>query len=409
MSRRKSGEGSWGKKTIKGIEYEYFKKSYNGEIKYFYGKSHKEIKDKVKAYEKTIGLNSDATIRLMTFYEYATKWLKEEKKDEIAHKTYDSYEHFIEKFLKDSDIGEMQIKKIITLENKKCDSIFKDFFDSLAKEKSSSVVNTGFTIINQTFEYGIANDIFNYNPLLRVKKPKSSISKKVIESLNMEEVEMLWNEMLRVNTRDSIITGKEGTPVYGFPAYILLFMCYTGLRTGEVTGLHREYVNKEEKFATIKSQVVFIKNRRKDETENKNIWIETLPKGNKERIIPLADRAIEIINMVEKRYPEIKSGVFQFSRTGNPVSESNLNRTLQGMCKRVGITKKVTPHVLRHSFASILLNDDEQSLPVISEILGHSSVEVTHDVYIDIFLEKKMKTISLFNKASNKEDKENKE
>lgn len=409
MSRRKSGEGSWGKKTIKGIEYEYFKKSYNGEIKYFYGKSHKEIKDKVKAYEKTIGLNSDASIRLMTFYEYATKWLKEEKKDEIAHKTYDSYEHFIEKFLKDSDIGEMQIKKIITLESKKCDSIFKDFFDSLAKEKSTSVINTGFTIINQTFEYGIANDIFNYNPLLRVKKPKSFISKKVIESLNMEEVEMLWNEMLRVNTRDSIITGKEDTPVYGLPAYILLFMCYTGLRTGEVTGLHREYVNKEEKFATIKSQVVFIKNRRKDNTENKNIWIETLPKGNKERIIPLADRAIEIINMVEKRYPEIKSGVFQFSRTGNPVSESNLNRTLQGMCKRVGITKKVTPHVLRHSFASILLNDDEQSLPVISEILGHSSVEVTHDVYIDIFLEKKMKTISLFNKASNKEDKENKE
>lgn len=404
MSRRKSGEGSWGKKTVKGIEYEYFKKSYNGEIKYFYGKSHKEIKDKVKAFEKTIGLNSDAKIRLMTFYECAVKWLNEEKRDEIAPTTYDGYEHFIEKILKDSDVGEMQIKKIISLENKKCDSIFKDFFDKLAKEKSASIINTGFTIINQTFEYGIANDIFNYNPLLRVKKPKSSVQKKVIEALNINEVEMLWNEMFRVNAKDSIITGKEGTPVYGLPAYLLLFMCYTGLRTGEATGLHREYINKEEKFATIKSQVVFIKNRNKKDAENKNVWIETLPKGNKERIIPLADRAIEIIDMVEKRYPEIKRGTFQFSRTGNPISESNLNRTLQGMCKRAGITKKVTPHVLRHSFASILLNEDEQSLPIISEILGHSSVEVTHDVYIDIFLEKKMKSISLFNKALDKKE-----
>ena len=47
MARRKTGEGSWGKKIIKGVEYEYYRKSYNGKLKYFYGKNQKEIKAKV--------------------------------------------------------------------------------------------------------------------------------------------------------------------------------------------------------------------------------------------------------------------------------------------------------------------------------------------------------------------------
>lgn len=398
MTRRKTGEGSWGRKTIKGVEYLYFRKTYNGKTKYFYGKTQKEIKEKIKVFEKTLGLNSDKEIRLMSFFDYATQWLINEKKDSLSPKTYDSYEAFIETKIKNTEIGDMQIGKLRELDKKQSDTLIKNFFNDLASNYSKSMVNTGYTVINQIFDYAMDNEILSYNPTARLKKPKAEKQPKKVISLNNDELELLWNELHRINTKDSIITGKEGTPVYGLPAYIALFIAYTGLRYGEASGLHRDYINFEEKYITVKTQMIYIKNRNKtEEDNNNNCWKETLPKGNKIRVIPLADRAIEIIKEIEKRYPEIKKGTLQFSRTGKPISESNVNRVLKNMCKRAGISKDVTPHTLRHTFASILLNEDEKSLPVISEILGHSSVEVTYSVYIDIFMKKKAQTIEIFN------------
>ena len=55
--KRKNGEGTWGTKTIKGVQYKYFR---NSDGKYFYGKTEKEVKEKIKNYEKAnSNLNSD--------------------------------------------------------------------------------------------------------------------------------------------------------------------------------------------------------------------------------------------------------------------------------------------------------------------------------------------------------------
>lgn len=404
MAKRKSGEGSWGKKNIKGVEYNYYKKTYDGKMKYFYGHNQKEIREKIKEFEKIRTLNSSKEIRKMSFYDYVHKWLHDIKIHEIAHKTFDNYEYFTDNRLKGSSLGDIQIGMMIRLERRELDRLIKEFFDDIAEKFSKSLIDTGYTVINQVFTYGVHQEIFLDNPMVRFVKPKSTTKQREIVALTMDEVERLWTEMHRINTVDSIVSGKEGTPVYGMPAYLAMFICYTGLRIGEATGLHREYINKEEKYATINSQMVYAKNRSEDENAPKNIWIETLPKGNKTRIIPLADRALEIIEMVEKRFPDVKQNKLQFSRSDIPMSESNVNRVLKQMCKRAKIEKDVTPHVLRHTFASILLNDDDKSLPVISEILGHSSVEITYQVYIDIFMKKKMQAISLFNKVTEKQD-----
>ena len=71
------------------------------------------------------------------------------------------------------------------------------------------------------------------------------------------------------------------------------------------------------------------------------------------------------------------------------------------MCKAAKIPE-VTPHELRHSFASILLNEDEDNLYTVSALLGHSSPDVTYKAYIDIFEKNKMDTIKIFDKINNK-------
>ena len=97
MAKRKNGEGSWGTKTINGVKYKYFKKQYEwlDSIKYFYGKTEKEINQKRKKYEeeysakKKIVENSST----LTLGEYLRSSLKE-----MTHLTpngYDGYEHCI--------------------------------------------------------------------------------------------------------------------------------------------------------------------------------------------------------------------------------------------------------------------------------------------------------------------------
>ena len=67
----------------------------------------------------------------------------------------------------------------------------------------------------------------------------------------------------------------------------------------------------------------------------------------------------------------------------------------------IELSKKMA-NALRHSFASILLNEDEKNLYAVSDLLGHSSSDVTYKRYIDIFEKNKINTISLFDNIDKK-------
>jgi len=66
------------------------------------------------------------------------------------------------------------------------------------------------------------------------------------------------------------------------------------------------------------------------------------------------------------------------------------------MCRRAGLPH-VTSHELRHSFASVLVNEDEQNLYTVSKLLGHSSSDVTWKRYIHVFEKNKANTVNIFN------------
>ena len=81
--KRRNGEGTWGKKTIKGTEYRYFR---NTSGKYFYGKTEKEIKLKIKQYESSqSNLSSDKSY----FVDFIKDWLFNVKKNQIKPRTFD--------------------------------------------------------------------------------------------------------------------------------------------------------------------------------------------------------------------------------------------------------------------------------------------------------------------------------
>lgn len=100
-------------------------------------------------------------------------------------------------------------------------------------------------------------------------------------------------------------------------------------------------------------------------------WIRVLGKGNKHRDVPLLDITKVLIDeYLSNNHPKI----FLFEVNDERLSENSLRYTVNKVFKRVGL--KVTPHQLRHSYATALLNG---SAPIadVSELLGHSSMATT--------------------------------
>ncbi len=149
--------------------------------------------------------------------------------------------------------------------------------------------------------------------------------------------------------------------------YVLLELLYaTGMRVSELVSLKRSAVMRDASFLTITG------------------------KGNKERIVPVNDRSRDAI----KAYlPTLEPGVFLFPAHGEGgfVSRQVFARDLKGLAARAGIaTARVAPHVLRHAFASHLLQNGAD-LRVVQMLLGHADISTTQ-IYTHV-LDEKLRTL----------------
>jgi len=100
-------------------------------------------------------------------------------------------------------------------------------------------------------------------------------------------------------------------------------------------------------------------------------WVRVVGKGNKERDVPLLESTKEIIDEYLSSFVTNK---FLFEKNGEKLSENSLRYMVNKVFRDVSL--KVTPHQLRHSYATVLLNAGAPIVDV-SELLGHSSMATT--------------------------------
>jgi integrase/recombinase XerC len=100
-------------------------------------------------------------------------------------------------------------------------------------------------------------------------------------------------------------------------------------------------------------------------------WVRVLGKGNKQRDVPLLKSTKHLLEEYLENFSMKK---FLFEKNGEKLSENSLRYIVTKLFKRVGM--KVTPHQLRHSYATSLLNSGAPIVDV-SELLGHSSMATT--------------------------------
>ncbi len=127
---------------------------------------------------------------------------------------------------------------------------------------------------------------------------------------------------------------------------LVVTMLYTlGLRISELASLEIQAVSKE--------------------------WVRVIGKGNKQRDVPLLNSSKKLLDEYLSKY---KRNKFVFEKNGEKLSENSLRYMVIKVFRRVGL--KVSPHQLRHSFASQLLNA-HAPIADVSELLGHSSMATT--------------------------------
>ncbi len=250
-----------------------------------------------------------------------------------SQNTIDSYTNDLNKF-------SSYINKSITQINK------QDIINVLKKLQienlSNSSINRFVTTLRSFYKFLIINDIVKENIMDFISSPKRE--KHLPKVLSETEIDKLLNIPL--------------TDVFSYRNKAILELMYAaGIRVSELINL---------KVNDIDLNMALLK---------------TLGKGSKERIIPLGDYALKYLKIYINEYRPllIKRNLTDYlflNNRGNKLTRQGLFKILEKLAREQGIKTEISPHVLRHSFATHLLNGGAD-LRSIQELLGHSDISTT--------------------------------
>lgn len=266
-------------------------------------------------------------------------YLKYERK--LSINTYLSYNDNLKQFM-----NFFNGKDILSLKK-------KDIEDFILKvNKSAKTKSHYLTVINSFYNYLCEENIIEHNPCDNIKQPK--ISKKLPEYLTTEEVSKLLNI-------------KTNTPLEMRNKAMLELLYASGMRISELLDLKMSNIDYQKEY------------------------VRVMGKGSKERIIPLTKITFKYLNeYIKSGRPYIlktkMSDYIFVNNYGERMSRQGFFKILRQICQKQGINKEISPHTIRHSFATHLLNNGAD-LRVIQELLGHSDISTT-EIYTHISKEK---------------------
>lgn len=110
--------------------------------------------------------------------------------------------------------------------------------------------------------------------------------------------------------------------------------------------------------------------------------IIVLGKGNKERMVYYGEYAEDVLNEYLKKHIRKDNNYLFLNSKGNPLSDRGIRYIIDNIMKKLSIKTRVTPHVLRHTFATDMLNNG-CDIKIVQELLGHSSLRST-EIYTHV-------------------------
>ena len=210
------------------------------------------------------------------------------------------------------------------------------------KKYSNKTISRYISSLRSLFKYLLKKSIIKSNPMTLVSNPK--IEKKLPKYVPYKELELILDAF----NSNSLIDSRN--------TLILELLYSTGIRVGELTNIKLK-------------DIEFSKNE-----------IRIIGKGNKERIVLFGSRCLELIKKYlddfYKKYNTNKSEYLLLGVKGNRINDREVRKIVDEAVKRVGVKLNVSPHVLRHTFATHMLNEGAD-LRSVQQLLGHESLSTT--------------------------------
>lgn len=290
----------------------------------------------------------------MKYVEDYLLFLKTEKK--LGDNTINSYMLDLEDFFKtfNGSIESCTKKDILT-------------YISSINGFEVSTVNRHISSLKSFFNYLVDESIIKVSPMEEVSSLKKA--KKLPKYLSISEV----NKLLNIPLNSEFDYRNKA---------MLELMYATGLRVSELVSI--EYSN----------------------IDFENSIIRINGKGKKERIIPLGEVASYYLKVYLNDYRSklLKRNTYNqvfLNNHGKPITRQGFNYILENIRELTGITKEITPHVLRHSFATHLL-EGGADIRSIQEMLGHENISTTN-IYTEVVNDVLRSNYEMYHNRSHKE------
>ena len=280
----------------------------------------------------------------------------------LSSKTLKAYSIDLKQF---QNYNTLQSVPITDIDKNILKQYIQRLFELAFKEKT---IKRKLATLKAFFNYLEFDEQIVVNPFrkinISIKEPK-----RLPQTLNIREIKKLLSYMYKVKTTTNI--NKYSYKAIVRDILILELLFATGMRVSEISNL---------KLSDIDTRMYIIK---------------IIGKGDKERSIHICDS--EIKNILKEYFELFRSSFsnkkFLFiNRLEEQISEQSIRFMVKKYQKLVGIEKHITPHMFRHTFATMLL-EEGVDIRYIQHLLGHSSIATTQ-IYTQVNLKQQKKIIN---------------
>lgn len=257
----------------------------------------------------------------------------------LSRNTFEAYKNDLIRYL--DYIQQLGVEQISNCENKHIRNLIVEL---TAAGMASSSVARNITTIRMFHRFLLGEGLSDSDPTVYIDVPKHI--KKLPSVLDIHEIEKILNRP------------ETASPKGLRDRAMLEFLYATGVRVSELIGLTQSDIVASEGYARV------------------------FGKGSKERIVPIGDMALQYTLKYQKQVrPALskkqKGGdVLFLNMRGGPISRIAVWKILKHYALEAGLEKKVSPHTLRHSFATHLL-EGGADLRSVQEMLGHADISTT--------------------------------
>jgi integrase len=295
-----------------------------------YGKTKKEVQDKLRSEQDRSGKNTLPEADKMTVKEFLERWLENTVKPQVAPTTHNRYEQHVRLHLV-PHLGRFRISKLTALH---VEQLYADMTTAGASTHEQRKVGTA---LRTALKHAVRHRLIGHNVATDVPKPKPT--KEEIHPLNQVQV----GGFLKAAKKDRL-----------YPLYVLALD--TGMRQGELFGLQWPDIDFETGSVQVQHSLEEIKGR---------LRLKDVKTAKARRRIDLANFTLDVLNNHRKRMlvegRDVKTGPVFCATDGGWLRKSNFARRSFKPALKRGSLPDIRFHDLRHTCATLLLLADETS------------------------------------------------